>query len=135
MRPLHLVPICLFLMTQITCKAAPTAWEAQPPVNTINQSVNRSINQSFNQSISPSINQFIFLVFRTHQGSQQTIAGKTTYARRLWSHRFHSCCSMHVLMYMRHGESDAYSCLQECLVWQRHTIKRQGADGRCAPCP
>ncbi len=28
-----------------------------------------------------SINQFTFLVFRTHQGSQQTITGKTTYTK------------------------------------------------------
>ena len=31
--PLHLMPICLLLMAQVTCKASPTAWETQPPVN------------------------------------------------------------------------------------------------------
>ena len=53
-----------------------------------------------------SINQFTFLVLRTHQGSQQTITGKTTitYTRHSMYHSLHSCCSMHVLMCIRHGD-------------------------------
>lgn len=29
--PLHLMSVCLLLMAQVTRKAPPTAWEAQPP--------------------------------------------------------------------------------------------------------
>lgn len=28
LRPLHFMPISALLMTQVTCKSAPTAWEA-----------------------------------------------------------------------------------------------------------
>lgn len=34
LRPLHLMPICLLLMTQVTWKAPPTAWKAKPSRHT-----------------------------------------------------------------------------------------------------
>ena len=39
----------------------------------------QSFNQPINQSTNQPTNQFTFLVFGTHQGSQQTIIGKTSF--------------------------------------------------------
>ncbi len=40
-----------------------------------------SVTGSVGATATGDVNQFTFLVFRTHQGSQQTITGKTTYTK------------------------------------------------------
>ncbi len=54
-------------------------WAGFSHTSGTNQSTNQSINQSVSQSSNRSINQFPCPVFRTRQGSQQTMHGTTTY--------------------------------------------------------
>ncbi len=47
----------------------------------LHHGVNQSLNQSIHPSINQSMNECTFLVFRTHQGVQQTMTRRTTYTK------------------------------------------------------
>jgi len=66
----------------LCCSVEVSTWSNQFDAHAVRSSRRMSTgvclaDEDFNQSI----NQFTFLVFGTHQGSQQTITGKTTYTK------------------------------------------------------
>ena len=66
------------------CRYPLTQSSHQSTNQSIDQSTQQSINSSIHQSIHPSINQSTNhpnSVFRTHEGSQQTMTGKMTYTK------------------------------------------------------